>query len=112
MKKLALLFLVLPLAACAQLSDAQMQQATEARASCANQHIQSDNPAYLDCVNFYLQSHYGWKAVASLDGSLQPETVGHGYARSSAVYSPAGFGNSGMNTSNQENFQGARSGNR
>jgi hypothetical protein len=112
MKKFALLFLVLPLAACAApITDAQMQQATEARASCANQHILNDNPVYIACVNGYLQSHYGWIAVAKLDGSLQPETAGHGYARSSSpTLSPVGFGNSSFNTSNQENFDGARFG--
>ena len=108
MKKLALLFLVLPLAACAQLSDAQMQQATEARTSCADQHILNDNPAYLPCVNGYLQSHYGWTAMATVYGSLYPEAVRDGHA--GPVYSSVGFGNSDSNTSNQENFNGARYG--
>jgi len=71
MKKLALLFLVLPIPAFASdLSDLKMQQATEARTVCVGKNIAPESKSYADCVNDFLQSRYRWKVVRLADGSL------------------------------------------
>jgi hypothetical protein len=73
MKKLALLFLVLPVPALASqsLDQVRMQQASEARTYCMGRNIGQQSPHYAGCVNDYLQSRYGWRVLASRDGSLQ-----------------------------------------
>ena len=71
MKKLALLLLILPIPAFASdLSDLKMQQAAKARAVCEERNITPNNQDYRGCVNDYLQSRYGWRVLASRDGSL------------------------------------------
>ena len=82
MKKLALLFLVLPLPAYAAGShtadELRLQQASEARAYCESQNQGPSDSHYGDCVNYYLQSHYGWQVVRHRDGSLGVAIPTHG----------------------------------
>jgi hypothetical protein len=76
MKKLALLFLALPLpayATSAQPSDLDqllLQQASEARAYCAANNDGPSTARYGNCVNRYLQAHYHWQVVPRSDGGL------------------------------------------
>ena len=76
MKKLALLFLGLPLpayAASAQSADLDqllLQQASEARAYCEANNDGPSSGRYWYCVNHYLQAHYGWQVAQRPDGSL------------------------------------------
>ena len=71
MRKLALLLLILPIPAIASgLSDLKMHQAAEARTVCEGRNIAPDSRDYRSCVNDYLQSRYGWRVLASRDGSL------------------------------------------
>jgi hypothetical protein len=73
MKKLALLLLTLPLAACASpmTSKERSAQVAEARNVCTHDP-EGEIPDTLDpqCVNKYLQSHYGYQLVTQPDGSL------------------------------------------
>ena len=80
MKKLALLFLVLPLPAYAasQADELRLHQATEARTFCEAKKEGPFNSRYGDCVNYYLQSHYGWQVVQRPDGSLGAAIPTHG----------------------------------
>src|SRR5215469_2752571 len=78
MKKLALLFLVLPLPAFASpaIDQLHMQQANEARTVCTTKHQGPDTRDYMWCVNDYLMSQYGWRVVLRGDGSLRADTSG------------------------------------
>jgi hypothetical protein len=73
MKKLALLLLALPLAACTSPMTAQERsaQVAEARNVCT-QDPEGQVPGPVDpvCVNGYLQSHYGYQLVTQPDGSI------------------------------------------
>ena len=73
MKKLALLFVLLPFPAVASqsLDQVRLQQAAEARTVCMGRNMGEQSPRYAGCVNDYLQSRYGWRVLASRDGSLQ-----------------------------------------
>ena len=76
MKKLALLFLVLPLPATAASSlqpdqdQLLFQQASEARAYCEANNDGPTTGRYGSCVNHYLKSHYGWQVAAGPNGTL------------------------------------------
>ena len=73
MKKLALLFLALPLAACATPKDVgqlRLAQAAEARSACTAENKGPSDPHYGQCVNAYLESHYRWQVMRQPDGSL------------------------------------------
>lgn len=84
MKKLALLFLVLPLPAYAA-SDAgqlRLHQAAEARTVCEAKNEGPSSSRYGACVNYYLQTHYGWQVARRRDGSLGVATFTHGVPQS------------------------------
>lgn len=49
----------------------RFQQATEARTACTGQNEGPGSPGYPECVNDYLQGHYGWRVVGRRDGSLR-----------------------------------------
>ena len=77
MKKLALLFLVLPIPAFASdLSDLRLHQAAEARTVCAGRDIAPESPDYAGCINDYLKSRYGWWVGMWPDGSLRAISSG------------------------------------
>jgi hypothetical protein len=63
MKKLALLLVILPLAACqtVPLRQQQLAEAAEARDACT-----TAKQTNLDCVNSYLRTHYGWQVTRSM----------------------------------------------
>lgn len=73
MKKLVLLLLLLPLAACTSPLTSQelSAQVAQARNVCTNDP-EGQIPDQLDpvCVNSYLQSHFGYQLVTQPDGSL------------------------------------------
>jgi hypothetical protein len=71
-KKLALLFLILPISACASQSTDQLRvsQAIEARNACTAQDKGPASPDYGPCINTYLFSHYRWQVGTNPDGSL------------------------------------------
>jgi hypothetical protein len=73
MKKLALLLLGLPLAACTSPMTAQERTAQVAKAvNACTDDPEGQIPDQLDpvCVNNYLQAHYGYQVVTQPDGSL------------------------------------------
>jgi hypothetical protein len=72
MKKLALLFLVLPIPALASPATDQLRlrQAAEARTVCTANDQGPGTPQYGRCVNMFLKYHYGWEVVQRRDGSL------------------------------------------
>jgi hypothetical protein len=71
MKKLALLVLVLPLPAFASdITGQRMQQATEARTFCTTRNQGPESRSYMECINTYLQSRYGWRVRVQRDGSF------------------------------------------
>ena len=71
MKKLTLLLLALPLAACAtQTSQLREKQFMVAKDDCAaNYNVGASSPYYRRCVNAFL-SRYRWQAGQNPDGSL------------------------------------------
>ena len=79
MKKLALLFLVLPIPAFASTATDQLrlQQAGEARTVCTANDQGPGTAQYGRCVNTFLQNHYGWQVVQRLDGSLGVGVLNH-----------------------------------
>ena len=94
MKKLLLLFLILPLAACQSaetIQKQQMAQEQEVGDACA-----ATSQPQQDCVNTYLEIHYGWRVMASNDGSFRaipPTSAPSAISPSEPIYNAAGFGN-------------------
>ena len=96
MKKLALLFVLLPLPAFAvPLSDLRLHQASEAESHCTRESLDPESRAFGQCMNQYLGFHYGWRIARGHDGSL------HAASRQApGGYNAAGsIGGSGVNTS-------------
>lgn len=64
MKMLTLMFLLLPISACASQSTDQLRvsQAVEVRTVCMDQDKGPSSPEYGKCINSYLFSHYRWQA--------------------------------------------------
>jgi hypothetical protein len=70
MKKPALLLAVLPLAACTTPQERSAQVAQAVNACTADPEGQIPDTLDPQCVNGYLQSHYGYQLVTQPDGSL------------------------------------------
>ena len=74
MKKLALLLLALPLAACAtpqQVAQMREEQYTTAQAHCRADNLNPSDPKYGPCVSGYLLSEYGVALYRADDGTLK-----------------------------------------
>lgn len=73
MKKLALLLLALPVAACAtppETSPLRLKQFADAKTGCATEYnVGASSPYYWRCVNALLSRHR-WQAAQNPDGSL------------------------------------------
>jgi hypothetical protein len=70
MKKLALLLLALPLAACTTPQERSAQVAEAVKVCTGDPEGQIPDPLDPRCVNGFLQSHYGYQLVTQPDGSL------------------------------------------
>ena len=56
----------------------RLQQAAEARTFCTDNKKGPGSGGYGNCVNTYLQSHFGWQVVERPDGSLGVGIPTHG----------------------------------
>jgi hypothetical protein len=56
----------------------RLRQAAEARTFCTDNKEGPGSGGYGNCVNTYLQSHYGWQVVERPDGSLGVGIPTHG----------------------------------
>ena len=99
MRKLALLFLVLPIPALATpTTDLRMHQAAEARADCTAHNQGPESRHYAACVNSYLSAHYGWRVAIWRDGSFHVQPDGLMWAPAgSPLGSSVNGSNSGQN---------------
>ena len=108
MKRFSLLAVLLILAACQSVQPSQ-QQLTQARE--ADDACNAGIMPHAECVNTYLELHYGWRVLASADGSFhaQPPSPGHSYLTpSEPIPSAAGFGNDDAGYSSAQGFYGGR----
>ena len=70
MQKLALLLMALPLAACTTPQERSAQVAQAVTVCTSDPEGQISDPLDTQCVNRYLQAHFGYQLVTQPDGSL------------------------------------------